>query len=405
MDKWLKTGTLKRSASRTEIRTTDLAAMGITVDQQDDNHEVQRPTDWPIQIVQNLSALFAERLSNGSMKPSLLMRHLETKHPTYKQRNISFFQRLSNSPNLNSCLISTNKANEAAIEASYRTSYHIAKSGKNHTIAENLVFPCIKDAVECMFGEDHVQKIKNIPLSNSTVSRRIKDMYVDIEATINERIKKSPFFSIQVDESTDVSDLSISLVIVRYLNVNELEENLLLCYPLTKRCTGEDIFNAIQEYFCENEIDWAKCCDVYTDGGKSMSGCYKGLRGRIKIVAPHVTWSHCCIHRQSLAAKPLPDSLKEVLNQSVKIVNFIKANSSNTRLFKSLCGDMGSLHTTLLLHTEVRWLSRGNVLTRLFELRHEVIMFFEDHTFTLSSKFYEVNGCRSLRTYLTFFQK
>ncbi|GBN47606.1 hypothetical protein AVEN_262717-1 [Araneus ventricosus] len=49
MDKWLKTGTLKRSASRTEIRTTDLAAMEIIVDQQDDNHEVQRPTDWPIQ--------------------------------------------------------------------------------------------------------------------------------------------------------------------------------------------------------------------------------------------------------------------------------------------------------------------------------------------------------------------
>ncbi|GBM02124.1 hypothetical protein AVEN_135818-1, partial [Araneus ventricosus] len=49
MDKWLKTETLKRSASRTEIRTTDLAAMGITVDQKDDNHEVQRPTDWPVQ--------------------------------------------------------------------------------------------------------------------------------------------------------------------------------------------------------------------------------------------------------------------------------------------------------------------------------------------------------------------
>ncbi|GBO16569.1 hypothetical protein AVEN_250829-1 [Araneus ventricosus] len=45
MDKWLKTGNLKKSASRTEIRTTDLAAMEITVYQQDDNHEVQRSTD------------------------------------------------------------------------------------------------------------------------------------------------------------------------------------------------------------------------------------------------------------------------------------------------------------------------------------------------------------------------
>ncbi|GBM85018.1 Zinc finger BED domain-containing protein 5 [Araneus ventricosus] len=202
-------------------------------------------------------------------------------------------------------------------------------------------------------------------------------MSIDIEATINEKIKKSPFFSIHVDVSTEVSDLSILLVIERYLNVNELKENILLCYPPNKSCTGEDIFNAIQGYFCGNEVDWAKCCSVCTDGGKYMSGCYKGLRGGIKIVVPHVNWSHCCIHRQSLSSKPLPDSLKEVLNQSVKVVNFIKANSSNTRLLKSLCVDMGILHITLLLHTEVIWLSRGNVLTRLFELRHEVFMFFE----------------------------
>ncbi|GBM72236.1 hypothetical protein AVEN_83913-1 [Araneus ventricosus] len=50
MDKLLKTGTVKRSASRNEIRTTDLAALEITVDQQDDNHELQRTTDWPVQV-------------------------------------------------------------------------------------------------------------------------------------------------------------------------------------------------------------------------------------------------------------------------------------------------------------------------------------------------------------------
>ncbi|GBL96013.1 Zinc finger BED domain-containing protein 5 [Araneus ventricosus] len=213
-------------------------------------------------------------------------------------------------------------------------------------------------------------------------------MSIDIEATINERIKKSPFFSIQVDESTDVSDLPILLAIVRYLNVNELEENLLLCYPLTKRCTGEGIFNAIQGYFCENEIDWAKCCGVCTDDGKSMFGYYKDLRGRIKIVAPHVACSHCCIHRQSLAEKPLPDSLKEVLNQSVKVVNFIKLNSTNTRLFKSLCRDMGSLHTTLLLYTEVKF-----------------ICFLKTTLLRRALNFMKVNDCSSLRTYLTFFQK
>ncbi|GBM18473.1 hypothetical protein AVEN_66832-1 [Araneus ventricosus] len=39
-----------RLASGTQIRTTDLAATEITVDHQDDNHEVQRPTDWPVKL-------------------------------------------------------------------------------------------------------------------------------------------------------------------------------------------------------------------------------------------------------------------------------------------------------------------------------------------------------------------
>ena len=43
-----------------------------------------------------------------------------------------------------------------------------------------------------------------------------------------------------------------------------------------------------------------------------------------------------------------------------------------------MCEEMGANHTQLLLHSEVRWLSRGRVLTRLFEMRHEVCTFLSD---------------------------
>lgn len=338
----------------------------------------------------------SELLANSSMKPSMLARHLLTKHPNYKEKDRSFFERLLKQKNVLSYFGSSNKDNENAVEASYKISYHIAKSGKSHTIAEKLIVPCIKDAVSCMLGEEHIKKINTIPLSNSTISRRIKDMANDIEETVVTRIKNSKNFAIQVDESTDVTKCAVLLVIARYLYENEPEENLLLCYPLPETTTGADIFDVINGYFIQNEISWKNCCGLSTDGAKSMSGCFIGLRALVKEVAPHVTWTHCCIHRQSLACKNLPTDLKLVLDDAVKIVNFIKKQALNSRIFKCLCEEMDSLHLNLLYHTEVRWLSRGKVLSRLFELRNEVQLFFEGTTFQHSSKLHDSNWLQCL---------
>lgn len=309
-----------------------------------------------------------ELLANSSMKPSLLRRHLETKHENYAKKDRIFFERLLKQKDVVSYFGTVRKEKENAVEASYKISYHIAKAGKNHTIAENLILPCIKDAVSCMLGNESAKTICTIPLSNSTISRRIQDMSDDIEETVVSRIKNSNYFAIQVDESTDVTKCAVLLVIGRYVYKNEMEENLLLCYPLPETTKGADIFDAINGYFVENDISWDKCCGLSTDGAKSMSGCFIGLRACVKEVAPHVTWTHCCIHRQSLACKGLPPDFKSVLDEAVKIVNVIKSKALNSRLFKSLCEDMDSIHLNLLYHTEVRWLSRGKVLERLFEL-------------------------------------
>jgi len=60
------------------------------------------------------------------------------------------------------------------------------------------------------------------------------------------------------------------------------------------------------------------------------------------------------IHRQALASKNMPRSLKLVLDSAVKDVNLIKARLLNSKLFSVLCNEMGSTHNSLLLFTEVR---------------------------------------------------
>ena len=80
-----------------------------------------------------------------------------------------------------------------------------------------------------------------------------------------------------------------------------------------------------------------------------------------------------------LASKTLPLELKSVFNSVVKAVNFIRGRAVNSRLFKAFCDDLGKEHQYLLFHTEVRWLSRGTVLSRVAKLVIEVAVFLREH--------------------------
>lgn len=78
-----------------------------------------------------------EVLSNDSMKPSILTRHLNTKHSVLEDKNITYFKRLlenKNKCNMRTYLsnLSTGNANEDAIDAFFQISYRIAKNYKNH---------------------------------------------------------------------------------------------------------------------------------------------------------------------------------------------------------------------------------------------------------------------------------
>ena len=107
-----------------------------------------------------------------------------------------------------------------------------------------------------------------------------------------------------------------------------------------------------------------------------MMGCNSGLRGLIKSDAPHITITHCMLHRHTLVSKTLPSSLADVLKIVVETVNYVKGRPLNQRIFMQLCEQMYS-EFKVLYHSEVRWLSRGKVMNRVFVLRAELLEFPE----------------------------
>ena len=71
--------------------------------------------------------------------------------------------------------------------------------------------------VEILHGSKYSNDIQKISLSNNTVANRISEISREQLVQLIQRIKESPKFAIQLDETMDVMKLTQLLAYVRYV--------------------------------------------------------------------------------------------------------------------------------------------------------------------------------------------
>ena len=65
-----------------------------------------------------------------------------------------------------------------------------------------------------------------------------------------------------------------------------------------------------------------------------MSGKNVGFHAKVKSLnSGPITYTHCIIHREALAAKKISAELCVVLQDAVKIINYFKSRAFNSHLF------------------------------------------------------------------------
>lgn len=316
--------------------------------------------------------------ANSGMKPSHLKRHLTKQHANLMDKQIEYFESLKRDWRAQRGKIdSYTRSDLAAVEASFHVAYEIAKAKKPYSIGETLIEPCITKVIETVLGPSELAKVKQISLSRRTIARRFEDMARDVDSQLSDQLQKYGKFALQFDESTDIANEAILIGFVRYAGGEKIQENLFCYCSLPAQTTAEEIFGAIDNKIKEYKLDWTNVINLCTDGAPAMTGVKSGLARRIAAVAnAEFTSSHCILHREALASKNMSPQLNDTLQLAVKMINTIKSSALRSRVYSAICEDMDENHKALLYHTEVRWLSRGKTLTRLFELRDELKVFF-----------------------------
>uniref|UniRef100_A0A8C3AQM9 Uncharacterized protein n=1 Tax=Cyclopterus lumpus TaxID=8103 RepID=A0A8C3AQM9_CYCLU len=197
---------------------------------------------------------------------------------------------------------------------------------------------------------------------------------LDLRPSCNPPKKISEFRSSQ-DTMHKVSTTSVKALEASYA------VSLLIVKAKKPFTAPEDLLLPAGDVLPETIKLWQKCFSLQLDESTEVSGnvqCIafvlilttfmtrKGLIARIKDENPDMKWTHCVIHREALACKKMSPVLHDVLNDSIKVINFIKSRPRNARLFCRLCKHMGAEHR--------------RILNRLLELGSEVHAFLIDRS-------------------------
>ena len=124
------------------------------------------------------------------------------------------------------------------------------------------------------------------------------------------------------------------MVFVKYVHLNDIKEELLVCSRLEKTTKAIDIFEKVSSFFKSENFLWENLCGCCTERPPAMLGTKSGFQVYAKMQNPNTKGIYCMIHRHALASKTLPPPLHEVLDQTIRMVNFIKRGALNSQLFE-----------------------------------------------------------------------
>lgn len=163
----------------------------------------------------------------------------------------------------------TSQQSTDGLHASYNISLLIARSGKPHTIGEELILPAIREVLHTVVHKSPDQIIKVIPFSDNSVQRRVGEMAENTEETLC-----NIFATINLDFSQMsplYEEMNLLLAYVHFIKDEKLVQELLFARQLKTDAKGESVFNVVEKFFKEKNIPLSNMLACATSTIDNMS--------------------------------------------------------------------------------------------------------------------------------------
>ncbi|MBN3307224.1 GT2D2 protein, partial [Amia calva] len=170
-----------------------------------------------------------------------------------------------------------------------------------------------------------------------------------------------------MDRSSNVATYEIAWILARNKKAFTDAEIVKECFLASAKILYTDFTNkeAILKQMKGLQLSDSTIPRCIEDTGEAIG------KQLITDISEFVTF-HCIIHQEALVTKLKDCDLQNVMQQVVRVVNFIIARALNHRQFRELLEEYRTQYGDLIIHNEVRWLSRGRVFERFLSLLHQI---------------------------------
>ena len=264
------------------------------------------------------------------------------------------------------------RRDQAVVKAEVKFSYFIGE----HHLALAVADHCSK-LFSSMFPDSDIARAFKCGRTKATAT--VKVIAQDMIGEIMERISDSQFFSIQIDESTDITVYQQMGIMLRYFDNNN---GKLCCVfyklePITN-ANAESIFAAIDQNFSDSgPICYTNLVGMGSDGCNVMLGSRNSVMTRLKSKQPSLISFHCNCHVAALIANhacgKLPGYLDDI---TIQIWYFFHKSPKRQRSFEAYQVFTECKPHKLLKASQTRWLSLEVCVKRLLEQYEALLSYF-----------------------------
>ncbi|XP_076304588.1 general transcription factor II-I repeat domain-containing protein 2-like [Tachypleus tridentatus] len=154
----------------------------------------------------------------------------------------------------------------------------MAERGKPFTDG-NFIKECMMEAANELCPEK-ANFFESISFSATSFVQRAEELGENIALQIRQKARNFIWYSLVLDESTDLSSTSQLLVFIRGVNLDfQITEELASVCSMHGRTTGEDIFMEVHKTLRDYNHQWNQLRGVTVDGGKKYGWSKEGSGG------------------------------------------------------------------------------------------------------------------------------